>query len=263
MAETFTGESRTILLRLAYDGTDFAGYQVQKRDRTVQSVLEAALHRLHDHPVRTTAAGRTDAGVHAVGQHVAFVTDHGGIPDESFAPALNSLLPGDVTVIRSRRVSATFHAQYDARMRHYRYHLYAAPVILPHRRRYAWRIPEVPDLERLNRDAAAFVGQHDFIAFATIGEEGKSTVRDVQYAGFRRQGDSLIFAIGATGFLRRMVRSIVGTLVERERYRLRREAVPFTMEELIGGRDRSRVGTTAPPWGLFFHDVDYDLDTDE
>ena len=250
---------RTILLRLAYDGTDFAGYQIQRQGRTVQGVLESALERLHGHPVRTVCAGRTDAGVHALGQHVSFQTDHSGIAPETFAPAINSCLPSDVSAVCSRHVPDGFHAQYDARMRHYRYHLYVGAVIMPHRRRYAWRIPQMPELDRLNEDAAAVVGTHDFVTFATVGDESKTTVREVRYAGFRAQGDTLIFSIGATGFLRRMVRSIVGTLIERERICLRGESAPFTMKELLARGVRKDAGTTAPPWGLFLHDVDYEL----
>jgi tRNA pseudouridine38-40 synthase len=250
---------RTVLIRLAYDGTDFAGYQIQRKGRTVQGVLEAALERLHGHPVRTVCAGRTDAGVHAQGQHVSFESDHRGVPAESFAPALNSLLPPDLSVLSSRLVPGGFHAQYDARGRHYRYYLYAAPAILPHRRRYAWRIPEMPDLERLNRDAAELVGTHDFRTFATIGDEHRTTVREIRYARFFIEGDSLVFAVGATGFLRRMVRSLVGTLIERERLRLRGELVNSTMGELLTSRERSGAGTTAPPWGLYLHHVDYEI----
>lgn len=250
------------MIRLAYDGTDFAGYQIQPADRTVQGVLEAALHTLHNYPVKTSCAGRTDAGVHAVGQYVSFASDHSGISPTQFAPALNSLLPGDVSVVGAREVPTSFHAQYDARLRHYRYYLYCAPVIMPHRRRYAWRIPQFPVIERLNRDAAALVGTHDFVTFATVREEPRTTVREVRYAVFRASGDSLVFEIGATGFLRRMVRSLVGTLIERERGRLRGEIPPDTMQELLRRGERNSAGTTAPPWGLFLHEVDYEYEGD-
>ena len=248
---------RTILLRLAYDGTDFAGYQIQGAERTVQGVLEEALWRLHGHPVRTVCAGRTDAGVHAVGQYVSFESDHRGIAAGQFAPAINSHLPADVSVSGSWSVPDGFHAQYDARLRHYRYYLYVADAILPHRRRFAWRIPETPDPARLNRDASALVGRHDFRSFAARLEDHRTTVREVRYAFFRSRGDTLVFAIGATGFLRRMVRSIVGTLMERERLRLRGQAPLSSLADLLSSDGHGRAGTTAPPWGLFLHDVDY------
>ncbi|WP_103680203.1 tRNA pseudouridine(38-40) synthase TruA [Alkalispirochaeta sphaeroplastigenens] len=251
----------TILLRVAYDGTHFCGYQIQRSDRTVQGELEAALERLLGEPVRTVCAGRTDTGVHALGQYVSFSAPSSRIEPVSFAPALNSILPDDVSVVSSRLVPDDFHAQYSARQRHYRYYLYAAPVILPHRRRYAWRIPQFPSLARMNRDAEALVGTRDFSAFAMLGGEQRSTVRTVSYARFQPDRDEgLEFCIGATGFLRRMVRSIVGTLVERERLRLRGQEVTTPLEEILARGDRRGAGTTAPPWGLFLYDVDYDPD---
>ncbi|SIQ79105.1 tRNA pseudouridine38-40 synthase [Alkalispirochaeta americana] len=249
----------TILMKVAYDGTEFCGYQIQRSDRTVQGELESALEKLLRRPVRTVCAGRTDTGVHALGQYVSFSTDCPGIEPSSFAPALNSRLPKDVTVMASRQVPDDFHAQYSARQRHYRYFLYAAPAILPHRRRYAWRIPEFPSLERLNRDASALVGTHDFSTFAMLGGEQRSTVRTISYARFEPdRDDGLEFRIGATGFLRRMVRSIVGTLIERERLCLRGQEVPLSLEEILARGDRRGAGTTAPPWGLFLYDVEYE-----
>lgn len=248
-----------IRLQLAYDGTDFAGYQIQRNARTVQGKLESALERLHAHPVRTVCAGRTDAGVHAAAQYVSFRSDHPGIPPEQFGAAINSLLPGDVSVLCSEQVPDDFHAQYQARLRHYRYYLFVGSVIPPHRRRYAWRLPEMPRIDRLNRDTAALVGRHDFSTFSMIGDPEKSTVRDVMYADFRRRGNTLEFGIGATGFLRRMVRSIVGTVIERERRRLRGQEPDSTMKAILERCDRRQAGTTAPAWGLFLHDVDYDV----
>ncbi|MCG8479964.1 MAG: tRNA pseudouridine(38-40) synthase TruA [Spirochaetales bacterium] len=249
---------RTILARVAYDGTDFCGYQIQRGQRTVQGVVEEALGTLHDHPVATAAAGRTDSGVHAVGQHVSFVTDRDGIPADRMAQAINSRLPHDVRVVASREVGEGFHARFDARSRHYRYYVVSGEVTLPHLRRYAWRIPEMPDVVRMNGDAAALVGEHDFSGFASRREEGDEMVRRVLYADMRRYGGRLEFAIGADGFLWRMVRTIVGTLVERERARLRGVPPEYSMSELLRRRDRAAAGATAPAWGLFFHDVEYD-----
>lgn len=250
--------SRRILIRLAYDGGDFSGYQIQREGRTVQGVLEEALAAIHDHPVGTVAAGRTDTGVHARGQYVSFTSDRETIPVASFAAAINSALPPDVRVLNARAVREEFHARYDATARHYRYHLYHAPVFLPYRRRYAWRVAHELDLERLNRDAAQLVGEHDFATFATGTEEGENTVRRVLYAHFRyRAADDIEFGIGADGFLRRMVRSIVGTLIEREMARSRGGEPTLEMGEILAARDRSFAGTSAPPQGLFLHEVEY------
>lgn len=250
--------TRRILIRLAYDGGEFLGYQIQKKGRTVQGVLEEALAAIHDHPVGTVAAGRTDTGVHARGQYVSFTSDRDSIPAESFAAAINSTLPRDVRALDSREVRPEFHARYDAIARHYRYHLYYAPVFLPYRRGYAWRLGHEPDLDRLNREAAHLVGEHDFAAFAMGGESEESTVRRVTYAHFRRvAADDIEFGIGANGFLRRMVRSIVGTLIEREMERARGGDPQPAFADILAARDRRRAGTSAPPQGLYLYDVEY------
>ncbi len=250
---------RRILLRIAYDGTDFCGYQVQREGRTVQGTVEEALAAIHGHPIPIVAAGRTDSGVHARAQYVSFDSDRDTIPIESFPEAVNSALPRDVRALAAREVPSGFHARYDARVRHYRYYLYYAAYFYPHRRRYAWRLSRDPDLDRANREAAILVGEHDYSAFAMAPEEGMSTVRRVFYAHFRRNNaDEIEFAIGADGFLRRMVRSIVGTLVERESERLRGREPADSLAEILASGDRSLAGNSAPPNGLFLHDVEYD-----
>jgi tRNA pseudouridine38-40 synthase len=251
---------RTFLIRVAYDGTDFSGYQVQRRgERTVQSVLERALHELHGHPVSTVVAGRTDSGVHAVGQFVSFESDRDSIPEHRMAAAITSHLPKDVAVLDARIVVQGFHARYNALSRHYRYHLVIAPVQLPHLRRHTWAIPFAPDIDRVRSEAQVLVGRHDFSTFAARREPGANMVRNVLYTNLSDRGDHLVFSIGADGFLWRMVRSIVGTLIAREQRRVRGEVVSESMEELLAAGDRSRAGTTAPATGLFLHNVEYDL----
>jgi tRNA pseudouridine38-40 synthase len=249
---------RRVLIRVAYDGTGFAGYQRQVTERTVQAVLEDALHALHDHPVATVAAGRTDAGVHATGQHVTFDTDRATIGMREMPAAINSRLPVDVRVLSAREVAPAFHARFDARGRHYRYRLVAGTYTLPHLRAYAWRVRELPDVDRLNTDAAAFVGTHDFTTFAARRKDQTSMVRTVRYSHWRQNGEYLEYAIGADGFLWHMVRSIVGTMVEREKLRLRGDLPGETIRTLLAMRERRRAGTTAPAWGLFLHDVEYE-----
>ena len=153
-----------------------------------------------------------------------------------------------------------FRSRYDAVRRHYRYRLFVSIAPQPHLRRYAYRIPQEPQLRRLNADAAALVGRHDFSTFAARRDERMSMVRTVFYADFRPEHPFIEFGIGADGFLWRMVRSIVGTLVERERLRLRGLNPGATMQELLAARDRSLAGTTAPAWGLFLHDVEFSWD---
>lgn len=250
---------RTLLICLAYDGTNFAGYQRQKADRTVQGELERALADLHGHPVQTAVAGRTDSGVHAVGQYVSFVSDRDRISLDDFPAAVNSRLPADVRVTSARNVPDDFHARFSARSRHYRYHIVIGRYTLPHLRAYAWRIPEMPQVGRLNEEAAAFVGTHDFSTFAARRKDQGTMVRTVRYAHWRSRGETLEFCIGADGFLWRMVRSIVGTLIERERLRLRGEEPEQSIADLLNARRRELSGTTAPAWGLFLHDVEYEV----
>ena len=153
---------RNIRLTLAYDGTDFAGWQVQKAQRTVQGVIEEALARMHGHPVRIRGAGRTDSGVHATGQVANFHTELDSIPAARWHLALNSYLPPDVRVLESLEADPDFSAKKSARLRVYAYHLLAAEVGPPHLRRYCWKILRRPETAALNRLAAVFLGEHDF-----------------------------------------------------------------------------------------------------
>lgn len=250
---------RNILLRLAYDGSDFNGYQIQAQgERTVQGVLERALERVHGHPVSTVAAGRTDAGVHADAQFVSFFSDLPGVPEERFALALNRHLPADLKVQESRVVPESFHARYSATFRGYRYYLLPAPVPIPKHRRFSWRISEKPDLRRLNRDAEALVGEHDFTTFAAVGQKVEHNIRVVHHARFTEEPPFVVFSIRANGFLWKMVRSMVGTMVDREIGRRRHEPPVDSMETVLLRQDRDAAGTTAPPQGLFLTEVGYD-----
>ena len=248
---------RTVLVKLAYEGTRFSGYQRQKSNRTVQEEVESALARLHGHPVTVVAAGRTDAGVHATGQYVSFRSDRETIGIDDMPAAMNSRLPTDVRAVAAWRVGDGFHARYDAIRRHYRYRLYVAPCTIPHFRGMAWRIPETPEVNRLNLDSAAFVGNHDFSTFAARRTAQGSMERRVEYAYWSLRGGDVMFEIGADGFLWHMVRSIVGTVIDRERRRLRGEDVPESIPSLLAARDRGRSGAMAPAWGLYLHDVEY------
>lgn len=247
-------KQRTIKLVLAYDGTDFHGWQVQNDRRTVQGVVGGALAEMHKHEVAVTAAGRTDAGVHAAGQAAHFKTGLSGVPAEKFAPALNSLLPDDVTVLSSRHVSDDFHARYDARERTYRYYLYPGYPAPPYLSRYSFPVYGDIDLRRLNELAAVLEGRHDFRAFATSLEKEQSTVRTISCSVFFLQTPFIVYQIRGDGFLRRMVRAVIGTLLEFERSGGSCEQ----LTEIIRSADRDRGGTTAPPKGLFLHKVTYD-----
>ncbi len=244
---------RVIKLTVAYDGTDFCGWQRQEGQRTVQESIENALARMHGHPVPVVGAGRTDSGVHAAGQVAHFITDIASIPADRFEPALNRLMPPDVRIIRAADAPPGFHARFDARLRHYKYWLRVGTMQMPHLDRYAWHLWKKPDIRRLNRMASCLHGELDCGAFAAAGDPSDHHFRYIHYAAFHAEGDALVFEISANAFLWRMVRSIVGTLVELDAD----GASETAMKEILESKERSRAGTTAPARGLFLWNVEY------
>ncbi len=246
-------ERRNLRMTLSYDGTDFLGWERQAEGRTVQGVVEAALAELHGHPVDVSVAGRTDSGVHALGQVINFRTD-ASIPDERFPYALNALLPKDVRAIGSFRVSDAFHARFDAVARVYAYYFQTGEFESPIDRRFAWHLRREPSLPALNSLAASIVGTHDFTTFAAAGDASQSRVRDIFTAAFYREGRHLVFRIAGNAFLYRMVRSLVGTMIDFELT----GAGPPRMREILQARERGLAGPTAPPNGLFLLKVVYD-----
>jgi len=244
---------RVVKIVVAYDGTDFCGWQRQPGARTVQQEIESALARMHGHPVPVVGAGRTDSGVHAAGQVAHFVTDIAGIPAERFELALNGLMPRDVRVVRSADAHPDFHARFDARLRRYKYYIRVGPAQLPHLDRYAWRVFKRPDLARLNRLAACLRGEIDCEAFAAAKDPNENRFRYLHHAAFYAEGDAVVFDVAANAFLWRMVRSLVGTLVE-----LDASGAPDTaMRDILESRERGRAGVTAPANGLFLWNVEY------
>jgi tRNA pseudouridine38-40 synthase len=244
---------RNIKLTLAYDGTDFSGWQIQSEDRTVQGAVQAALGRMHGHPVRLTAAGRTDAGVHATGQVANFYTDLHSIPAERFRDAINSYLPNDVRVLTSREVPARFHARRAALLREYRYYILSAPVCPPHLRRYCYWTRRRIDVAKLNEMASLLVGEHDFTSFSSRGDHNRSKVRRIETSSFHVEGEFLIYTVAAGSFLWKMVRTVVGTMLMLE------EAGqgPAEFGRILEARSRFEAGGTASPRGLFLERVVY------
>jgi tRNA pseudouridine38-40 synthase len=261
--------TRNIKLLIAYDGTDFCGWQkqdhVRKENtaasspaprpmRTVQGVIEQALGEIHGQPVGLTGSGRTDAGVHAVGQAANFYTDMAGIPAERFAPALNSLLPPDVRVLASGAVSSGFHARFDASMRTYRYHFIPHRPMLPHESRYNVWLRRYPNLETLNGYCRLIHGEQDCTIFAAAGDTSKSFSRYISSAVFFYDGGRLIFEISANAFLRKMVRSVAGTFLHYEET----DMPPGQLREIIAQKDRALAGPTLPPQGLFLWKIEFE-----
>jgi tRNA pseudouridine38-40 synthase len=246
---------------VAYDGSDFSGWQRQNpkavasppRLRTVQGVLEGALEKIHRHPVVLTGSGRTDAGVHAAGQTANFYTDIAGMGADRFVPALNGLLPRDLRVLEARETFLDFHARFDARQRTYRYHFIPGRQALPQELRCALQLWRRPRLERLNDFARLLHGELDCSAFAQIRDPSLSRRRYISQAYFFVQGDTLIFEISANAFLWKMVRSVAGTLL----YFEEKDRTPEEFKALIQSGDRSLAGPALPPQGLFLWKVDY------
>lgn len=242
-------------LTLAYLGTRFAGWQIQPGCRTVQGELEAALARILGAPTRVGAAARTDTGVHALGQvvHVDVPESRMHIP---WRKALNSILPGDVCVTEVELVPPDFHARFWARSKIYAYTIWTEfEFILPQRKPFAWRMAGL-DLAAMDEAMKCFVGRHDFKSFQNVGTPVKDTVRTVA-AFWRESGQTrweITFRIQADGFLKQMVRNIMGCVVAVGRGKLRPEDVPA----LIEARDRSLAPETAPGWALCLEQVFYD-----
>ena len=247
--------SRTLKLTLAYDGTTLVGWQRQTEGESVQGLLEEVLARLEGAPVAVQGAGRTDAGVHARGQVASVrVTCRHDAP--TLVRALNAQLPGHVRVLTVEEVADGFHARFSATGKRYDYQIRNAPVVLPFERSYAWHVPDPLDVEAMRVAAAQLVGTHDFAAFRSTGTDVVDTVRTItQSEVVRRDSNGLItYEVMGTGFLRHMVRAIVGTLVEIGRGQRAAGSSPA----LLAGRDRGRAGATAPPHGLFLVGVVYD-----
>jgi tRNA pseudouridine38-40 synthase len=247
-------EERVVGVRIAYDGTDFAGYQIQPEQRTVQAEIEKGLARLFGEPLRVASAGRTDAGVHARGQFISFRLKNQSIPAERVAVALNTRLPRDVSALSSEHMAVDFHARYSALQRVYRYYLYPSAMRDPLNERYVWRIKQTPSVALLNRYAACIVGHHDFTIFASSRDASGRRERSVDHAAFFPEGSSIVFEIAARSFMWHMVRSIIGTLLSLERT----GASPSDLRSMIASGDRSLAGETAPAKGLVFHRVVYD-----
>jgi tRNA pseudouridine38-40 synthase len=246
---------RNIRLLLAYDGTDFSGWQRQDgtKGRTVQGVLESALAKLHKAPVNLSAAGRTDAGVHAAGQVANFYTSIKSMAAERFVLALNSLLPQDLRVLAAQETSPEFHARFAAQSRTYRYSIIAGRHALPHELRYALQLWRCPRIERLNSYARCLQGEIDCSVFASSQDPSHSRRRYVFGAAFFVESNTLVFEITANAFLWKMVRSIVGTLLHCEAH----DVSPDTFKALLASGERKFAGPTAPPQGLFLWHVMY------
>jgi len=239
---------------LAYDGTEFHGWQRQDGRRTVQEEIEKALFKLHGKKITLTGSGRTDAGVHATGQVANFFTFMDGVPSGRFSYALNSFLPPDVRILESAEVPSDFHARFSAVKRTYRYHFICGRTILPHERLYNLHINRIPNIELLNSYCALLSGETDCSFFAASGDKSKSKNRYIYDNNFKFvDKNRMIFEISANAFLMKMVRSVAGTFLYYEEKLTSSEK----LREIIASGKRSLCGPTLPPQGLFLHEIFY------
>jgi tRNA pseudouridine38-40 synthase len=265
---------RTLKLTIAYDGTRYAGWQVQAggpgKRQTIQGVLERVLRRILQEPVRVIGSGRTDAGVHAAAQ-VAHVRIRGAMPRARLFRSINQLLPPDIAVLRIEEADASFHARFDATGKRYRYRMFLGPVAPPFVRPYVHHVRQPLDLALMRREAQGLRGRHDFAAFARRRPDREAealrsrgagrgpwggamgTKRLIRSVSLRRVGGEAQFDIEGEGFLHTMVRSLAGTLIDVGRGRLPRG----TVRRLLRKRDRALAGATAPAQGLTLVSVAY------
>jgi len=262
---------RNLKLILSYDGTDFAGWQVQPDAATVQGTLASAIGRITGEKVLPQASGRTDAGVHALAQVVTFVTES-SVPTPNFVNALNDILPASVRVLEAEEVAADFHARKSARAKTYRYRIHRAAICPPFLARYVWHYPFPLDERAMAQAAGLVVGERDFTSFVAVDPErgvGKSVsheghevsrrafeasnVRRILSSTWERQQDEFVYTVKGSGFLHHMVRNLVGTFILVGKGTLHADDVTRILKAL----DRSAAGATAPASGLYLVTVEY------
>lgn len=251
---------RNFKITIAYDGTDFHGWQMQSNKPTIQGEIVNVLERLTQQQVILHGAGRTDAGVHALGQVGSFRTQS-GLSAQDFQRALNALLPSTIRIVAAEEVGPDFHARWSAIGKTYRYRLYRGRVVPPAQWRYVLHYPFPLDEDAMRIAASRFVGPHDFASFAaSTGSEDddkeRSTVREIYASELVRthDGEELVYTVRGRSFLRYMVRKMVGTLLDVGRSKL----VPDDIPRLYQLRDRSKSGPTVPPQGLVMVEVEHE-----
>ncbi len=246
-------DEKNFKLTIEYDGTAFSGWQIQKNSRTIQGEIEKAIFVMTKQKIILTGAGRTDAGVHALAQVANFICDTDLEPD-SFFRGLNSLLPDDIVIKNCEYIYDKFHSRYDAKGKIYRYKILNTKLPTAIGRNYVWFIKKPLDFNSMKEAVFFLIGTKDFKSFEGSGSPRKSTIRKVTRAELTQEKDNIIqFEIEADGYLRFMVRNIVGTLVSVGLGKLE----PSDIKKILDSKDRRNASTTAPPNGLFLVKVRY------
>jgi tRNA pseudouridine38-40 synthase len=244
------------ILKIAYKGTNYCGWQVQPEKPTIQSTLQAACEKIMGKNVYLTGCSRTDSGVHANGFIATVVgEDLPSIPTDSLPCAINTSLPDDISVTEAFICPEGFHPRYDAQGKEYIYRINNSKIRSPFNQDVVWHYPKPISLEEANRLCLEFVGKKDFAAFMAAGSKIIDTVREIKYFRAERQGDEIVFTVAADGFLYNMVRIMVGTVVERAS-----GVKGMAIGDIIDSKDRSNAGTTAPAKGLMLNKVFYNIE---
>lgn len=247
-------EIRTIKLVIEYDGTHYLGWQIQPKGPTVQGAIEEKLGRLTGELVHLVGSGRTDAGAHALGQVAHFKTRN-SLEVGSIQRALNSLLPCDIVIQKVEEVEDDFNARKSSKSKIYEYRILNRDIRSAFQYGYAWHIPQKLNLEEMRKATERLIGDHDFSSFRSAGSPTRTAIRKVIRAEWKRGQDGfLLFEIEASGFLKQMVRAIVGTLIEVGRGKIGFEE----FQRILESKDRKKAGPTAPAHGLFLKEVKYE-----
>ncbi len=240
------------ILKIAYKGTNYCGWQVQPNKPTVQATVQGAAEGLFGKKLRLTGCSRTDSGVHARGFIAHLEGEDLNIPCESLPLALNTLLPQDIAIIEASPAPENFHPRYDAKGKEYIYYIRNSRIRDPFTEDTCWQFQRHIDIEKANRLCNEFIGKKDFRAFMAAGSKITDTVREIKYFNAEKQGDMLLFTVAADGFLYNMVRIMVGTVAE-----MASGAERMSISEIIASENRGNAGITAPAKGLFLNKVFY------
>lgn len=243
---------RNLKLVIEYDGTHYQGWQSQKNGLTIQGVLEEALSQILNQKIRLNGSGRTDSGVHALGQVANFKTDS-ALDLTALLKGTNSLIPPDILIKSMEEVPEDFHARFSAKSRIYEYRIWNALQPSVFYRSYSWWIKTPLDVEVMHKSALYLIGWHNFSSFQGADHEKVFPEREVRRVAFRHEGPEVIFFIQANAFLRHMVRNIIGTIVEVGKSKMSYQG----FVEIVEARDRTKSGKTAPAQGLFLKEVCY------
>ncbi|MFH1779200.1 MAG: tRNA pseudouridine(38-40) synthase TruA [Candidatus Omnitrophota bacterium] len=243
---------RNIKLIIEYDGTNYAGWQIQKNAKSIQGTLESALKRIIGEKVRLVSCGRTDSGVHAEG-HVANFKTNSKISLVNLQRGLNSILPKDIVIKEAKEVPLDFNSRYDAKSKVYRYTILNRSYPQALYRNYFYYVPYKLGLNLMRREAKCLVGKHDFKSFQAADKKKRSSIRTIKKLNIKRKGDLIEIEIEADGFLYNMVRNIVGTLIEIGRGRFK----AGSMKKILKAKNRDLAGPTAPAKGLCLVEVKY------